>query len=315
MLAYFFRRILLLLPILFVIIILTFIIIHITPGDPAAIIAGPGANQKQVDAIRKQMGLDLPLLQQFFMYFKKVIRGDLGRSFIRETPVLDELIAAFKNTSYLVIIAFIWSVTIAIPLGIYAAIYQNSFYDRLCTTLAIMGISAPSFLIGLVLIWLFGFKLNWLPISGVGHPLLSLNGFKYAILPAITLGGLNVASLTRITRSTMLEVLRQDYIRTARAKGLTERKVIYKHALKNASIPIVTIIGLQLAYMLGGSIVIESIFNWPGMGRLTYIAIITRDFPLIQGFMIFIATVFVLINLFIDLIYAWLDPHVRYENN
>lgn len=310
--VYFIRRILQVPLVLLGITILTFLVIHLAPGDPALLMAGPGSTPEDVENIRHQLGLDRSLPEQYIDYMSRVLRGDFGRSLIRGVSVLDDLKYAFVNTFNLVLVARVWSLFLAIPLGVIAAVRQNSIWDRLCMAGALFGLSLPTFWIGLFLMWLFGFYLGWLPLSGVGGSIWTIEGLKHVILPAITLGGPQVASLARLTRSTMLEVLRQDYIRTARAKGLSERLVVYKHALKNASLPITTIVGMQTGYMLAGTVVAESVFSWPGLGRLSVLSILSRDFPVIQGTVLVIALFFVVINLGVDFIYSWLDPRIKY---
>lgn len=313
MLTYIARRLLTLPLILVVVTMIAFLIMHFAPGDPAAMIAGSGAQQEQVEAIRKELGLDQPLINQLLAYIGRVLKGDFGRSYIKKTLVMEDLKYSFSNTLYLVVLATIWPLLIAIPMGIFAATHQNTIYDRACTTLSVVGLSAPIFFVGLLLGWLFGYKLRWLPISGIGRPILSMTGLRHLVLPAFTLGVGNLASLTRLTRSSMLEVLRQDYIKTARSKGLKEWRVVYEHALRNAALPIWTVVGIQFAYMLAGAVITETIFAWPGLGYLTYTAITQRDFPTIQGALLVIGTIFVLVNLIVDVIYAWLDPRIQYE--
>lgn len=313
MLAYIVRRLVILPIMLFFVIVVAFLMMHFAPGDPAAFIAGPSAERETVEAIRKELGIDLPLHQQFVIYFSRVIQGNLGRSYIKRTLVVDELRYAFTNTLYLVSFSVIWPIIIAIPLGIFASIHQNTIIDRLTTVFSVLGLSMPNFFLGLLFAWILAFKLELFPISGIGRPILSLNGLRYIILPSLTLGATNIGSMARLTRSNMLEVLRQDYVRTARAKGLREKTVIYKHALRNAALPIWTVLGLQLAYMLAGAVVVETIFAWPGLGRLLYMAITQRDFPTIQGSIMLMATMFILVNLFVDIVYTWFDPRVRFN--
>lgn len=311
--AYLIRRLIQIPIVLVGITLLTFLVVHLSPGDPAAIMAGPGSSPEDVANIRHQLGLDKSLPQQYLDYMGRILRGDFGRSLIRGVSVAEDLKYAFVNTFNLVVVARIWSLIVAIPLGVIAAVRQNSIWDRLCMAGSLLGLSLPTFWVGLILMSIFSLRLGWLPLSGMGESSMwTLDGLKYAILPAFTLGAPQVASLARLTRSTMLEVLRQDYIRTARAKGLSERIVIYKHALKNASLPITTIIGMQTGYMLAGTVVIESVFAWPGLGRLSVLSILARDFPLIQGTILVIALFFVLLNLAVDLTYSWLDPRIKY---
>jgi ABC-type dipeptide/oligopeptide/nickel transport system permease component len=306
------RRLLLTVPTVFGTSILVFFILHLAPGDPATIIAGPTAPPEVVANIRAQLGLDQPLLVQYWRYVSQAMRGDLGRSIMSRRAVSDEVATAFLNTFELVIAARIWSLLVAIPLGAVAAVKRRSIFDRLATVTALLGLSLPIFWIGLMAIWLFAFTLGWLPVSGRGGPPWTLEGLRHLVLPALTLGGVQVPALARLTRSSLLEALGQDYVRTARAKGLAERLVVAKHALRNALLPVVTIVGLQFAGLLGGAVVTETIFSWPGLGRLAVTAILTRDFPLVQGAILVAAVTFVTINLIVDLLYAVLDPRIKY---
>ena len=309
---YLLKRILQLPLILFGVLVCVFLIIQLTPGDPAATLAGPGATPEQVELIREDMGLNKPLLQQFTDYVKNILHGDFGRSYIRRTEISEGLLTAFLNTLYLVLFARVWSILAAIPLGIAAAKHQNSFFDKLCMTGSMLGVSIPTFWLGLILMYFFSFKLGWLPLSGMGHPLWSWNGIRHVILPAFILGLPQVATLARLTRSGMLEVMRQDYIRTARAKGLKQRSIIYKHALKNAALPIITVIGVQTGYMLGGAVVVENIFSWPGFGRYSITAIMGNDYPGIQASILLFALLFLVINILVDIIYSFVDPRIKY---
>ena len=309
---YLLKRILQLPLILFGVLVCVFLIIQLTPGDPAATLAGPGATPEQVELIREDMGLNKPLLQQFTDYVKNILHGDFGRSYIRRTEISEGLLTAFLNTLYLVLFARVWSILAAIPLGIAAAKHQNSFFDKLCMTGSMLGVSIPTFWLGLILMYFFSFKLGWLPLSGMGHPLWSWNGIRHVILPAFILGLPQVATLARLTRSGMLEVMRQDYIRTARAKGLKQRSIIYKHALKNAALPIITVIGVQTGYMLGGAVVVENIFSWPGLGRYSITAIMGSDYPGIQASILLFALLFLVINILVDIIYSFVDPRIKY---
>lgn len=293
------------------VLICVFLIIQISPGDPAVRLAGPSASPELVEQIRDELGLNEPLMTQFVDYLKDVCHGDFGKSFSQKTSVAAGVSTAFVNTVYLIIFARIWSVLAAVPLGIYAALRQNKPADKICMNAALLGVSIPEFWLALMLMYVFCFKLGWLPFSGMGSSMFSWDGFKHAILPAIMLGLPQMASIARLTRSEMLEVLRKDYIRTARAKGLRERVVIYKHALKNASLPLVTIIGTQTGYMLGGSVVIESIFAWPGLGRYSINAIISSDYPAIQASVLLFALLFLVVNIIVDLTLTIVDPRVK----
>jgi ABC-type dipeptide/oligopeptide/nickel transport system permease component len=306
------RRVLLTVPVVLGTSILVFLILHLSPGDPATIVAGPTAPPDVVENIRTQLGLDQPVLVQYWRYLTHALRGDLGRSILSRRAVSDEVAGAFLNTFELVIAARIWSLLVAIPIGVVAAVKRRSIFDKLSMVAALLGLSLPIFWIGLMAIWLFAFTLGWLPVSGRGGPIWTLEGLRHLVLPALTLGGIQIPALARLTRSSVLEALTQDYVRTARAKGLAERLVVAKHALRNALLPVVTIVGLQFAGLLGGAVVTETIFSWPGLGRLAVTAILTRDFPLVQGTILVAAVTFVTINLLVDLVYAVLDPRIKY---
>lgn len=298
-------------PVLVGVTVIVFMIVHLAPGDPAQMIAGPTAPPDVVENVREQLGLNRPLPVQYLTYMGNVLQGDLGRSLVTRRAVSDEIRNSFFYTLELVLVARVWSILVAIPLGVIAAVKRNTIWDKLSMAAALVGISFPIFFVGLLVILLFSARLGWLPISGRGGPLWTLEGWKHIILPAFTLGYFQVAALARIVRSSMLEVLRRDYVRTARAKGLSERTVLYRHALKNALLPAITVIGLQFGFLLGGAVVTETIFSWPGMGRLVVGAINYRDFPMVQGPILVLAMSFVLINLLVDISYGLIDPRVR----
>jgi ABC-type dipeptide/oligopeptide/nickel transport system permease component len=306
------RRVLLTIPTVLGTSVLVFLILHLAPGDPATIVAGPTAPPDVVANIRAQLGLDEPIVVQYWRYLAHALQGDLGRSIMSRRPVSEEVAAAFLATVELVLAARVWSLLVAIPIGIVAAVKRRSIFDKASMVVALLGLSLPIFWIGLMAIWLFAFKLGWLPVSGRGGPLWTADGLRHVVLPALTLGGIQIPALARLTRSSILEALGDDYVRTARAKGLAERVVVAKHALKNALLPVVTVIGLQFAALLGGAVVTETIFSWPGLGRLAVTAILTRDFPLVQGTILVAAVTFVTINLLVDLLYAVLDPRIKY---
>lgn len=310
--VYIARRLLLTIPTVLGTSILVFLILHLTPGDPATIVAGPTAPPEVVANIRTQLGLDQPVMVQYWRYLSHALRGDLGRSILTRRAVSAEVSVAFLNTLELVIAARIWSLLLAIPIGVVAAVKRRSIFDKLSMVVALLGLSLPIFWIGLMAIWLFAFTLGWLPVSGRGGPVWTAQGFSHLVLPALTLGGIQIPALARLTRSSVLEALSQDYVRTARAKGLAERLVVAKHALGNALLPVVTIVGLQFAGLLGGAVVTETIFSWPGLGRLAVTAILTRDFPVVQGTILVAAVTFVSVNLLVDLLYAVLDPRIKY---
>lgn len=310
--GYVLRRVLLTVPTVLGTSVLVFLILHIAPGDPAMIVAGPTAPPDVVANIRTQLGLDQPVLVQYWRYISNALRGDLGRSILTRRSVSEEVATAFLNTFELVIAARIWSLLVAIPIGVVAAVKRQSIFDKLSMVTALLGLSLPIFWIGLMAIWLFAFQLGWFPVSGRGGPVWSADGLRHLVLPALTLGGIQIPALARLTRSSVLEALGQDYVRTARAKGLAERLVVAKHALKNALLPVVTVVGLQFATLLGGAVVTETIFSWPGLGRLAVTAILTRDFPVVQGTILVAALTFITINLLVDLVYALLDPRIKY---
>jgi glutathione transport system permease protein len=310
--VYIVRRLLLTVPTVLGTSLLVFLILHLVPGDPATVIAGPTAPADVIANIRTQLGLDQPLLVQYWRYLSSALHGDLGRSILSRRQVSDEVAGAFLNTLELVIAARVWSLLIGIPIGVLAAARRRSIFDKLSMVTALLGLSLPIFWIGLMAMWLFAVKLGWLPISGRGGPMWTAAGLQHLVLPALTLGGVQVPALARLTRSSLLEALNQDYVRTARAKGLAERLVVAKHALKNAMLPVVTVVGLQFAGLLGGAVVTETIFSWPGLGRLAVTAILTRDFPIVQGTILVSAVTFVTINVLTDFLYAVLDPRIKY---
>lgn len=305
MFKYIFRRVLMLIPVLIGVTFIVFTLLYITPGDPARMVLGEQAPQEAVDELRQDMGLNDPFFVQFGRYvYKAVAHGDIGRSYITKRPVLEEVMSAFPVTLKLSALAMIIALIVGIPCGIISAIKQYSIFDNIVTLFAMIGISMPVFWLGILLILLFSVRLAWLPPSG-------FDSLASMVLPACTLGAQSVAIITRMTRSSMLEVIRQDYIRTVRAKGQSEKVVIWKHALGNALIPVITISGIQFGILLGGAVLTELIFSIPGVGRLMVEAIKMRDFPIVQGGVLFIAIAFCVVNLLVDLIYAWLDPRIK----
>ncbi len=334
MIRYIARRLLMLIPVLIGISIITFVMIRLIPGDPARIMAGERATEEQVQRVREMWGLDKPLHEQYIIYMKNLARGNLGRSLKRNEAVTQELRWALPTTIELAFAAMFVAILIGIPAGIIAAYKQNSWWDLLVMVGSMVGISMPVFWLGLLLIYVFALKLGWMPPSGrlsVGIKITPITGMytvdalitgnwrgfvdalKHLIMPAVAVGTIPMAVIARMTRSSLLEVLRQDYIRTARAKGLAERAVIFRHALKNAFLPVVTIIGLQLGTLLVGAILTETIFALPGMGRLIVDRILSRDYPVVQGAVLVFAATFVFINLIVDISYAYLDPRIRYN--
>jgi len=292
--------------------VFVFLLLQLAPGNPALLIAGPDAPPETLRAIERELGLDQPIYVQYWRYLERVLHGDLGKSLRSRLPVSFEVARAFPVTFQLTLVATFFSVVVALPLGVTSAVHQNTWLDSGTMFLALIGISMPVFAVGLILMWVFGFYLGWLPISGFS-PLTTVEGWRSIILPAVTVSSASIATMARLTRSSILEVLRQDYVRTARAKGLGEKVVIYKHALRNAMLPVVTVIGLQIGGLLGGAVVTETIFALPGMGRLAVKAIEGRDFPLVQGLVLLIAVIFALTNLVVDIFYALIDPRIRYE--
>jgi peptide/nickel transport system permease protein len=307
-------RLLSAIPILLVVSLVSFLIIFLVPGDPASEIAGPGASKDEVDRIRQSLGLDQHVGIQMLTWYRRLLQGDLGQSILLNRSVTTAIIERAPVTLSLALLALALSVGFALILGIVAAVRQNTWVDQSAMTMALLGLSLPDFWVGLVMIYLFAVLLGWVPTGGyvelskgVGPWLRSL------ILPATALGLAQLGLLARITRATMLEVLRQDYVRTARAKGVPERQVIDRHALANTLIPIVTIIGIIVGILLGGAVVVESVFALPGVGRLIIGAILRRDYPVIQGGLLLTASIYVFVNILVDVLYAWLDPRVRYE--
>lgn len=283
---------------------LVFAIMSLTPGDPAQLILGENAPKAAVLKLREEMGLNDPFFMQYFRFVKNAIMGDFGRSYTTGREVFGEIFARFPNTLILAVIGIIISVCIGIPIGIISATRQYSFLDSFSMVIALLGVSMPVFWLGLMLILTFSVKLGWLPSGGY-------NGLSSIVLPAITLGVGSAAIITRMTRSSMLEVIRQDYIRTARAKGVTEKVVINKHALKNALIPIITVVGLQFGHLLGGAVLTESVYSWPGVGRLMVDAIRQKDTPTVLAAVVFLAAAFSVVNLLVDILYAYVDPRIK----
>ncbi len=313
MTQYIARRLLILPVVLLGVSVLVFLVLHLVPGNPAQVIAGPDAPPETVQAIERELGLDRPLPEQYARYLARVAQGDLGRSLRSKRPVLDDVMDALPNTIQLTLVAAVITPLIAIPLGVLAAAKRGSAVDSWLMLVSMLGITAPIFAVALGLMLVFGYKLSLLPISGYGGPIWTLDGLRSVALPAITLAVGSVAIMARLTRSAMLEVLNQDYVRVARAKGLRESIVLLRHGLKNAMLPITTVIGLQVAYLLSGAVVTETVFAWPGVGRLAVYAIEARDFPLVQGTVLIISVVFVLVNLAVDIGYAFMDPRIHYD--
>lgn len=313
MTTYILRRLLVLVPVLIGVTVLVFFILRLTPGDPARLMLGFRAPEKVVNNLRKELGLNKPIYVQYFRWIKDVIRGDLGKSIRSKSSVLKRILERVPATLELTILAFLITVLIGIPAGIISAVRQYSIVDHITMVAAMFWVSMPFFWLGLVLMLIFSVNLGWFPISGRGGPFWTTSGIMHLILPAFTLGAPQIALLTRLTRSNMLEVLREDYITTARSKGVKERIVIYKHAFRNALLSIVTLLGMRVPWLFGGAVVTETIFAWPGMGRLMVQAVFKRDYPIVQGVVLLIALLVVLSNLVVDISYAFIDPRIRYD--
>ncbi len=305
--TYIVRRLLLIIPVLWGVVTITFFLSRMVPGDPADAMAGQRATEEQRQQIRERYGFDKPLLIQYGIYLINICQGDLGLSYDSHRPVTRIIAERFPNTFRLAFTAMVFAVLFGVTAGLVSALFPNTFYDRVAMVLSLLGISTPVFWLGLLLMYFIGVRLQWLPPSGFGD-----GGIRYLVLPAIALGTQSVAFLARMTRAGMLEVLNQEYLVTARAKGLREVVVVFKHAFANAVIPIVTIIGLDFASYLSGSVLTEKVFSWPGLGRHIVTAIAQRDYPVINGTVLFFALIFVMINLIVDLLYAYLDPRIRY---
>lgn len=313
MTQYILRRLLAIIPVLFGISVLVFGLVHLIPGDVAQILLGTQATDQQIETLRRTFGLDRPLPVQYVDWLSHILRGDFGVSFRTNRPVLPDLIARFGVTLQLTLTSMLIALAVAIPLGVASARNRGRLSDGISRVVALLGLSVPNFWLGTLLILFVSLGLHWLPPVGftslLDNPWL---GLQTLILPAIALGTAVAAFIMRMVRSSLLEVLRQDYVRTAYAKGLKDRVVLYRHALKNAFIPVLTVIGVQIGYLLGGAVIIESIFSLPGMGRFLLDSISNRDYSIVQGGVLFIALIFCLVNLSVDLVYAWLDPRIRY---
>ncbi|MDM9559067.1 MULTISPECIES: ABC transporter permease [Bordetella] len=311
MLRHCLMRLLLAVPVMLGVLLIGFLLMQAGPNDPAVVRAGPNATQDVIDALRIEMGLDKPLLVQFGLYIWRLLQGDLGVSLINNVPVIQELGTTIGPSLELMFASLIWAIPLGILLGTLGARYQRSLLDRCIMAFSVAGVSVPVFFVGLILVWGVGFKLQWLPFTGRGGPLWTLEGLKAIILPALTLGGVFIGPVARMTRTAVLDVLGADHVRTARAKGLTEWVVMMRHALRNALIPIVTLLGLQIGFLLGGAVVTETVFSWPGVGRLAVGAILSSDFPMAQGTIIILSLGFIFINLAVDILYTALDPRLR----
>ncbi|EBS0095703.1 TPA: glutathione ABC transporter permease GsiC [Salmonella enterica] len=306
MFNYVLKRLLGLIPTLLIVAVLVFLFVHLLPGDPARLIAGPEADAQVIALVRQQLGLDQPLHVQFWRYITHVLQGDFGTSMVSRRPVSEEIASRFLPTLWLTITSMIWAVLFGMAIGIAAAVWRNRWPDRVGMTLAVTGISFPAFALGMLLMQIFSVDLGWLPTVGA-------DSWQHYILPSLTLGAAVASVMARFTRSSFVDVLSEDYMRTARAKGVSETWVVLKHGLRNAMIPVVTMMGLQFGFLLGGSIVVEKVFNWPGLGRLLVDSVDMRDYPVIQAEVLLFSLEFILINLVVDVLYAAINPAIRYK--
>jgi len=307
---------------------------HFAPGDPAALFLGQMVTPEDLEKVRREMGLDDPLHIQYLRYLKDAIKGNLGISYYTKQSVLSELLRLFPATVELSIASMVIALLVGISAGVISALKQNSIFDNVSMVVALGGVSMPVFWVGLILMWVFSFKLGWTPISGrlavqidlkqitglfvidsiiTGNIAALRDSLRHLILPALSLATISMGIIARFTRSSMLEVIRQDYIRTARAKGVSEALVIFKHAFKNALIPVVTVVGLQFGLLLGGAVVTETVFSWPGIGNVIIVSILRRDYPMVQGALLLLALLYVIINLLVDVSFSYLDPRIRYR--
>jgi peptide/nickel transport system permease protein len=306
MLNYVIKRFLSMIPVLVGISILLFFMLRMLPGDPAQVLAGQMASPEEIETIRKQLGLDRPVYEQYLSYLGRLARLDLGRSARTQNPVIEEIWARLPNTALLAVVAIGLACLFGVPAGVISAVRPYTWVDYLVTVGALFGISMPVFWLGLMLVVVFAVVLRWLPAGGTGS-------WQHVVLPSVTLASFVVAFIARMTRSTMLETLSLDYISTARSKGLKEAVVVIKHALRNALIPIVTVVGLQFGLLLGGAVLTETVFAWPGIGRLIVDSILARDYPVIQGTILIFGLLYILVNLAVDILYVVIDPRIRYE--
>ena len=312
--GYLLRRLLSLIPVVFGVTVLVFLIIHVTPGDPARIMLGAAGRPEDVENLRHELGLDQPIYVQYARWIERAAHGDLGRSIALRRPVLDEVVARFKNTLLLSTAAMLVSFPLGIAIGVVSAVRRGTLLDRVAILLATFGLSLPSFWFGMVLIMIFTVELRWLPGTGMTSP-IGGGGIadiaKHMVLPTLALSVIPLAVIARYTRSAMLEVVSQDFVTTARAKGVSERRVVLHHVFRNTLVLIVTMLGLQVGFLMAGAVYIENVFSWPGIGQLLVDAILKRDFPLVQGGVLLVALSYVGINLLTDLVYAYLDPRIR----
>jgi peptide/nickel transport system permease protein len=313
MVSYIFRRILSTVPVMGIVALFVFSLLYIAPGDPAAVIAGDQASPADVERIRQSLGLDRPFLVQFGTWVWHILHGDLGTSIFTNLPVSSLIAQRIEPTLSLMMLTLVLTIVVAVPLGVVAAWKAGSWVDRTIMAFAVFAFSLPVFVVGYVLAYVFALQFEWLPVQGYTPLAQGLwPWLQNLILPAVALGSVYIALIARITRASMLEVLQQDYIRTARAKGLGQRNILFVHALKNAAVPIITVIGIGVALLIGGAVVTESVFAIPGLGRLTIDAILRRDYPVIQGIVLLFSFLYVLVNLMVDVTYTLVDPRIRY---
>jgi len=311
---YLLRRLAAILPVLAVVVTIVFLLIHLIPGDPVSVMLGPDATPTQIEATRKGLGLDRPIYEQLTGFYLRILRGDLGQSYFLDRPVSQALWERAEPTLVLMLSALLVAVAIGVPSGTFAAAYRGSAWDRGLMLVSLLGVCIPGFWLSLNFIYFFAVRLGWLPAAGYVSVFTDpVGAMRYMVLPAFSLGFNQSALIARISRSCMLEVLQQDYIRTAEAKGLSHRAVTWVHAFRNALVPVVTVIGITTAVLIGGAVVTEIVFNIPGLGRLIISAILRRDYPVVQGVVLVTATAYVLINLGVDLLYALIDPRIRYD--
>jgi len=311
--AYLIRRVLAVVPVMAVVVTVVFLLIHLIPGDPVSVMLGPDATPTQIQATRQALGLDRPLHEQLLRFYGRVLRGDLGQSYFLDRPVTTALLERAEPTLVLMLSALLIAVVIGVPSGIVAAAHRGSVWDRGLMLGSLLGVCIPGFWLSLNFIYLFAVRLGWLPAAGYASILADpVAALRYMVLPAVSLGFNQSALIARISRSCMLDVLQQDYIRTAQAKGLSERSVTYVHAFRNALVPVVTVIGVTTAVLIGGAVVTEIVFNIPGLGRLIISAILRRDYPVVQGVVLVTAAAYVLVNLVVDVLYVFIDPRIRY---
>ncbi|MDA0224581.1 MAG: ABC transporter permease [Proteobacteria bacterium] len=307
------RRLLATIPVLVIVAVLVFLLLRITPGDPAAILAGDAASTEQIEEIRRTLGLDKPLPVQFGIWVGQMLQGDLGESYYYKVRVTELISQRLEATLSLALVTIVMAVMISVPLGVIAAWRFGGWFDRSLMGFSVFGFSVPVFIVGYLLVWFISLKLGWLPVQGYKKIDAGLLAWiRHLVLPAITLSVIYIALIARVTRASVLEALGEDYIRTARAKGLPESQVLIKHALANAAVPIATVIGIGIALLIGGVVVTESVYAIPGLGRLTVDAVLARDFPTIQGLILFFSLIYVGVNLLVDLSYIFFDPRIRY---